>query len=162
MGQIRLEIVRVAEILRGDEFALDEVGPGVGFEEAVPGLAEPVGGFAGLEFADAVVLAAEGDEVGYRRRIAAFDVGAEELAALGEAEGVDGGGEGEGRVGGEVVADLVDLVGQVAEEGGGAVGGRVVVEADDVGVGGADGFIDEGADGGDAVRVVAMGWERSV
>ena len=55
------------------------------------------------------MLAAEGDEVGDAGAVAALDVGAEELAALGEAEGVDGGGGGEDRVGGEIGADLFDL-----------------------------------------------------
>lgn len=78
------------------------------------------------------MLAAESDETADRRDIAPLDVGAEELAALGEAEGVDCWGGGEDGVGGEEGADGVDLEGEVAEEGGGAVGGCVVVEMDDI------------------------------
>ena len=98
-------------------------------------MAHPVVVGAVLEFADAVVLAAEGDEGVYGRVVAALDVGAEELAALGETEGVDGGGAGKDGVGGDVVADFEDLFGQVAEEGCGSIGGGVLVEADVVGIG---------------------------
>ena len=48
-------------------------------------------GTAILEFADPVVLAAESDESMDSRTIAAFDISAQELAALGEAEGIDAG-----------------------------------------------------------------------
>ena len=56
------------------------------------------------------MLAAEGDEVGHAGSVAAFDVGAHELAALGEAEGVDGGCCGEDGVGGEVETDFFEVV----------------------------------------------------
>ncbi len=118
-------------------------------------MTDPVGGGAVLEVADAVVLAAEGDQVGDGRVVAALDVGAQELAALREAQGVDGRGGGENGVGGEVVAYLADLDGQVAEEGGGAVGRGVGVEADDVHVRARVGFLGEVADGFEAVGFVA-------
>lgn len=97
------------------------------------------------------MLGAERDKGPDGRCIAALDVAAEELAALGEAEGVDGGGAGEDGVGGDVGADGGELGGEVAEEsaaedvsagvevGGGcrvderfAVGGTVVGETDRV------------------------------
>ena len=72
------------------------------------------------------MLGAKGDEVRDGGVIAALDVRAHELAALREADRVDGGAFGEDGVGGEVGADLRDLVGQVAEEGGAAVAAGVV------------------------------------
>lgn len=99
MLQIPLQVLGVPKVLRGHESALHEVGPRVGLQGAVPGLAHPVAIFALLEFADAVVLTPEGDEVGYGGLVAAFDVGAHELASLGEGEGVDGGGGGQDGVG---------------------------------------------------------------
>uniref|UniRef100_A0A8H7KCL0 Uncharacterized protein n=1 Tax=Bionectria ochroleuca TaxID=29856 RepID=A0A8H7KCL0_BIOOC len=57
--------------------------------------------------------------------VAALDVAAQELTALGEADGVDGGRRGEDGVGGEGLADLVELGGHVAEEGGRAVGAGI-------------------------------------
>lgn len=77
------------------------------------------------------------------------------MAALGEADAVDGGGFGEDGVGGEVGADAVDLKSEVAEEGCGAVGGGVGVEADVVGCCVADGVVYETAQGAEAVCFVA-------
>lgn len=93
-------------------------------------MAYPVGGRAVLEVANTVVLTSESDEIRDGRVIAALDIGAEELAALGEAEGVDGWCRGEDRVGGEVCADIFELGGEVADERGGAVGGGVIVNPD--------------------------------
>ena len=101
------------------------------------------------------MLCAEGDQAGDRGVVAALDVGAEELAALGEAEGVDGGGCGEDGVGGEVGADCGDLVGEVAEEGGCAVGAGVGVDADVVDEGAGVYFVGEVADGAEAFSFVA-------
>ncbi len=56
------------------------------------------------------MLRAEGDERRDGGGVAALDVGAQELAALREAEGVDGGGGGEDGVGGEVGAGFGDGV----------------------------------------------------
>ena len=101
------------------------------------------------------MLRAEGDEVSHWRVIAPLDVRAQELPALGEAEGVDGGGGGEDGVRGEVGADLRDLVVQVAEEGGLGVGVGVSVEADVVDEGAGVAFLGEFADGAEAVGFVA-------
>lgn len=101
------------------------------------------------------MLRAEGDEVSHWRVIAPLDVRAHELPALGEAEGVDGGGGGEDGVRGEVGADLRDLVVQVAEEGGLGVGVGVSVEADVVDEGAGVDFLGEFADGAEAVCLVA-------
>jgi len=57
------------------------------------------------------VLGSKGDEGGNARYVAALDVGAHELAALGEADRVDGRGCGENGVGGQILADFVDLDG---------------------------------------------------
>lgn len=73
------------------------------------------------------MLSAEGNEIGHRRLVAALDVGPEKLAALREADAVDGGGGGEDGVRGEVGAYLVDLEGEVADECRGAIGGGVGV-----------------------------------
>lgn len=91
--KVRLQILRIPVILRRHEPRLHEIGPGIPLQVPVPALADPVIIAAILELADTVVLAAEGDEGVDGGVVAALDVGAEELAALGEAEGVDGGGE---------------------------------------------------------------------
>jgi len=57
------------------------------------------------------MLRAESHEGADGRSVAALDVAAEELAALGEAEGVDGGGAGEDGMGGDVGADGGELDG---------------------------------------------------
>lgn len=101
------------------------------------------------------MLRAEGDEVGNWRVIAPLDVRAQELPALGEAKGVDGGGGGEDGMHGEVGADLRDLVVQVAEEGGLGVGVGVSVEADVVDEGAGVDFLGEFADGAEAICFVA-------
>ena len=101
------------------------------------------------------MLSSKGDEICDRGGITSFDVGSEELAALGEAYGVEGGEMGEDWVSGDVGADFVDLLREIAEEGGGAVGGGVIVEADEVGVGGRVCLIEKGGDGAKAVGFVA-------
>lgn len=120
-------------------------------------MTEPVVEGAVLEFGDAVVLRAEGDEARDGRPVAALDVGAQELAALREAEGVDGGRGREDGVRGQVGADFGDGFRQVVEEGGAAVGRGVVGEADVVHVRARVGFFGEGADGLEAVGGVAVG-----
>jgi len=57
------------------------------------------------------MLRAESHEGADGRSVAALDVAAEELAALGEAEGVDGGGAGEDGMGGDFGADGGELGG---------------------------------------------------
>jgi len=101
------------------------------------------------------VLRAKSDEVGDGRVITPFDVGAHELAALGKAEGVDGGRGGEDGVRSEVGADLSDLVVQVAEEAGLGVGVGVSVKADVVDEGAGVDFFSEFAEGAEAVCFVA-------
>lgn len=78
------------------------------------------------------MLGAEGDEVAHGRVVAPFDVAAQELPSLAEAEGVDGGRGRENRMRGDVGAGFGHLFGHVAEEGGGAVAGPVIVHADEV------------------------------
>lgn len=63
------------------------------------------------------MLAAKGDEAADGRVVAPLDVAAQELAALGESDGVDGRGRGEDWVRGEGGANGFDLFGDVAEEG---------------------------------------------
>lgn len=94
---------------------MDKGGEGVGAEEELGGFAEVVGGGAGLERGDAVVLRAEGYE-GADGDGAGLEQAAEELAALGEAEGVEGGRRGKDGVGGNVEADFGYLFGEIAED----------------------------------------------
>lgn len=101
------------------------------------------------------MLRTECDEVRDRRVVAPLDVGAHELAALGEADGIDGGRGGEDGVSGEVGAYLGDLVVQVTEEGGLGVGVGVVAEADVIDEGAGVDFFGEFADGAEAVCFVA-------
>lgn len=95
--------------------------PSIAFQVTVPALADPIVIPTVLEFTNAVVLAAKSDKGTYWRIIAALDIGAQELAALGETKAVDGGGLGEEGMVGDVVADFLDLLGDVAQEGCGAV-----------------------------------------
>lgn len=87
------------------------------------------------------MLTPERNQTPHRRKITTLHVRAQELPALRETEGVDGGGGGEDGVRGEVGADLFELRGEVAEEGGALVAG---------GAGGEVDVVDEGAgvDGG--------------
>ena len=78
-------------------------------EERHRGFADPIRGTTSLELGYAIVLATEGNEVSDWRIVAAFDVAAEELAALGEAEGVDSGGRADDLVGFEVCAYFFEL-----------------------------------------------------
>lgn len=141
--EVAVEVGGVAEVLGGHEPRLHEGGPGLAVEEAHGAPAEPVGGAAGAVVDDAVVLAAEGHEVADGRGVAALDVAAQELAALAEAHGVDGGRGGQDGVGGEVRADLGELLGHVAVEGGAAVGLGAVVEPHEVHEGAGVGGLDE-------------------
>lgn len=151
------QIVRVPEVLRRDQPSLHELRPRAELEQRIGALADQIGGVGtGLEVADAVVLAAEGDEVVDGGVVAALDVGAEELAALAEAERVDGRGGAEDVVARELSAGVVELFGEVAEEGGAPVGGARVAELDDLHVGA---FVDGGGECGrgfDAVGVVGV------
>lgn len=115
--EIRVVVCQVAVVLRGHQAALDKVAPGVEPQQGHGAFAEQIGVAAGFELVDAVVLAAKGDEAADGRIVAALDVAAQELAALGEANGVDGRGRGENWVLGEGGAYGLDLCGDVAEEG---------------------------------------------
>ena len=96
----------------------------------MPALAEPIGSRTLLELGDAVVLRAKRHQVRDWGIVAPLDVGAQELAALRKAHGVECRRRRENRVRSEVGADLIDLIGNVSEEGGPPVVGRVVVEVD--------------------------------
>ena len=73
--KIAVQILWVPKILRGYQPTLYEMRPGVALQVAVPGLADPVVAAAFLELADAIVLAAEGNEAVHRGFVAALDVG---------------------------------------------------------------------------------------
>lgn len=81
------------------------------------------------------MLAAEGDEVADGRVVAAFDVPAQELPALREAQRIDRGGGRKDRIRAELVADERDLLSEIADEGGLAVGAGGVAEVNEVDVG---------------------------
>ncbi len=57
------------------------------------------------------MLGSKGDEGGDARLVAALDIGAHELATLGEADRVDGRGCGEDGIGGQIFTDFLDLEG---------------------------------------------------
>ena len=90
--KVILQILRVAIVLRGHQSALRKGPPRVALEKAAPRPTQPIRGRAFLKLADPVVLASKGHEILYPRIVAAFNVRAQELAALGKAEGVDGRG----------------------------------------------------------------------
>ena len=124
--EVVLVIIAVAIVLRGHEVALDVVAPyRAALEEGVRGVTHEVcGALAAFEGGDAVVLAAEREKASDGRVVAALDVAAEELATLGEADRVDGGGGGEDGVVEERLTDSVDLFCYVTEEGGAAIVGK--------------------------------------
>ena len=95
------------------------------FQQGFPAVADPIVRGAELELADAIMLAAEGDEGGDRRVVAALDIRAEELPALGKPEGVECRRAGEDRVRGEVSAHGRDLLIHAAKEGCFAITARV-------------------------------------
>lgn len=66
--------------------------PCVTLQITIPALANPVVLPAMLKFANSVVLTTESDECVNGRTIAAFDISAQELTALGETECIDGRG----------------------------------------------------------------------
>ena len=82
--KIRVQLLRVPEVLCGDDARLHEICPRAGAQQRLCGVTEPVAQPAGLELRDAVVLAAKGDEVVHGRLVASLDVAAQELAALRE------------------------------------------------------------------------------
>jgi len=128
--QVLVVLRRVAEVLCGYQTGLHEVAPGAALQEGHRAAANPIGSPALLEGSDAVVLRAKGHEAPHWGVVASLDVGAEELTALAEAEGVDGRRGRENRVGGDVRACFGDVVGEVPEERGGLVARGVVGHAD--------------------------------
>lgn len=108
--------------------------PCVTLQIPIPALANPVVLAAILKFADSIVLTTESDECVNGRTVAAFDISAQELAALGEAECINGRGFGQDRVDSEVTADFRDLFCYIAEKGCGTIGRRIVIEANEVGI----------------------------
>lgn len=124
--KIRLILGRISIILRRHKTALHKRAPGVEAQQGHGTLAEPVGGSALSKLRDAIVLAAKGDEAADRRVVAALNVAAQELAALGEADCVYAGSGGEDGMRGEDVADGGYLGRDVAEKGARAVGAGVV------------------------------------
>ncbi len=108
------------------------------------------------------MLRAKCDEAANGGVVAALDVGAEELAALGEAEGVDRRSSREDRVRGNVGAGLVDMVGHVSNEGGVPIAGGVFVHANRVDERSRVDFLGELGDAPDAVGLVgiAQAWQR--
>ena len=156
MLEVRLQIFHIAIVLRGHELRLDEIAPRLRLEEALPAIAQPVVRVALLELGDAVVLRAEGDEAGDGRVVAALDVGAQELAALREAQAIDGGSAGEDGVQGEVGADLSDLFVDVAPKGGSLVRIGVVIEVNKVDVGARVDRLRKVTYGAQAIGFIAM------
>ena len=156
--QVCVQVGRVAVVLRGHEPRLHEGAPRVEAQQGHGPAAEHVRRPAGAELDDAVVLAAEGGEAAHRRRttIASstpLDVAAQELPALGEADGVDGRRGAQDGVGGQLGAHGLQLGGDVAEEGRRAVGvGVGPCERHDVHEGaGVDGL----GEGGDVLDALA-------
>lgn len=106
------------------------------------------------------MLRPECKEVSDRRIIASLDVGAEELATLAEADGVNGWCRGENLVRGEVVADFRNMICQIAEEGSRPVARRVLADADEVNECAGVGLLDQLADAAKAFRgvIIAETW----
>ena len=104
--------------------------PGVALQQPIPGPADPVAGRAVLEFADPVMLAAKCYEICHAGLVAAFNVAAQELAALGKSDGVDCRGFGENGVRCQICADFLDLEGKVSQECSGPIRGGIVVKMD--------------------------------
>lgn len=102
------------------------------------------------------MLGPEGYQIGDTWVIAALHVATEKLAALGEAEGVHGGGFGEDGVASKFLADMIKLGSQVPKPGSCTVGRSVLVEMDEVGVCSPDRVIYEGCDRAQAIGFIAM------
>ena len=93
------------------------------------------GTFTVLKFGNAVVLGAKGDEIAHRRLVASFHVAPQELSTLRKAERIYRWSGAEYVVRGQLPADEVDLLGDVAEEGRGAVRGAILRQFDDMDIG---------------------------
>lgn len=161
MEKVLVVVFGVAVVLCWDESALYEVGPyGAGLQDCIGALAYPVrSALAAFKFGDAVVLGAKCDQAadfgGCDAITTAFDVASDELTALAEANGVDGGGGGEDGLMRDVMADFFNLFSQIAEERLAAVGvAGVVTEGDDMDVGSRMDVVEEG---GDSFKAVCVG-----
>ena len=102
------------------------------------------------------MLTPEGNQIPDRWEVATLNVCSEKLPALTKAQCIDGRGSPEDIVSGQLGADVLDLLGQVAEEGSAAVRVAGIAYLDDVDVcSRVDGFGDSGCLF-DAVRVVGV------
>jgi hypothetical protein len=128
--EIAVVVLRVTEVLRRHNSALDPIEPGIPSQGAHETFTEEVSVAAGLYAYEAVVRGAKGYEGADGRGIAAFDVAAEEEASLAEADCVDCGGCGEYWVSGKLGADFFDLFGHVALVGGHCVLGATFFDED--------------------------------
>ena len=144
----------LAVILCRHDVALHPISPSVSFDRSDRSLAKKVESTAFLELCDTVVLTAECDETADFDTRASLDEAAQELASLAESESVDPGVVGaEVGVRCKVCADLIDLRGQVAEEGRPCVGAAFVSDTDWVDIGAWVHLLCELADRGDTVCV---------
>ena len=110
-----------------------------------------------VEIDDAVVWAAEGDEILDGRFVARFHPSPHELSTLREADGVDCGGGAKDGVFSYQGAGGGYVFSEVAKEGGVPVTPTVRGEADVIAVGGANGVVEEGTNGLHPIRIVAKG-----
>lgn len=148
--EVLVELLGVAEVLGGHQVRLDVLGKGVAVQQGHGALAQPVGGAAGAVVDDAVVLRSERDEVPDGREVAPLDVSPQELAALGEANGVDGRRRAQDLVARQLVAHLVHLLRHVAPPRRRLVARGVVGELDIVHQGTLVELFDQVSDGLDA------------
>lgn len=102
------------------------------------------------------MLGAKSNKVADGWIVATLDVPPQKLAALAEAEGVDGGRGRKDWVHGDVGTGFGNLLGHVAEEGGGTIAAAVIVHADKIDErAGVDG-VGKGADFAEAGGRVAV------
>jgi hypothetical protein len=102
------------------------------------------------------VLGPKGYQVSDTWIIATLYVATEKLAALGEAEGVHGGGLREDGVAPKFLTDMIKLCGQVPKPGSCTVGRSVFVEVDEVGICWPNRVVYERGDRAQAVGFIAM------
>ncbi|KAI6767452.1 hypothetical protein HG530_005461 [Fusarium avenaceum] len=133
--------LRVAVVLGRNETRLHKVAPDIKSKKCHGTLADPVGLSTDSELNNAIVLATKGDKTAYLRPVASLNIATQELAALGDTDGINRRCCREDWMLGKFLANLTDLVGDVASEGGGTVLVRVFIYGNDVDEGaGIDGF----------------------
>jgi hypothetical protein len=104
-------------------------------------LAEPVVLTTGLELDDTIVLAAKGNKTTNLWPIASFNIATQELATLGNTDGIDSGCCREDWVLGKFLTDLANLIRDVTSKGSRAILVGVLVKGNDVNKStGVDGF----------------------